>query len=534
MNASTKGATFDRRSVLLFGVIALLSLILRIALAPEVSGLDDAGYLEAAQRVSDGRSLDGLFPLFQFRIGMAYPLGWAMRHSLLRADQFWVLTITAEAVTLCALFVGGTILFGRRAGLIATLLYGQYPLAVQQATLYLPTAFQIAAITAAVALLAVSSRKSGWLGLVLAILSGVAIGLGYLVKEDVALVVPVIAVAALLTRSVRVTLVAAMCAGAAAVFAAESLAYWQLTGHLTHRLAVTSGLGAPPTSDLAISGIWSMDAYLKTLWLLPVQVGLFWWLAIPAVWGGLRSRVRGVRFLSVALIIAFCYLQFGSGSIREYVPLPKTPRYSAIATPFLILVLAAWVAEQLESHRRRTQAAMAVLTLASLPCIFLMSIEASERMKNTLAAVSVIREIKPPRLYTDYYSARLLTLLLPHDTEVIPWYHADFNARVMQVKADPDKDAGAYVLFDRQASKIYTSSYELRLPPAVEDSPHQWRRVWLHHAYGEDGVPRHVLNAIETVADALPQVPLSSRVSRNVRDMIDGDEAALYRVPNAQ
>src|SRR5438045_7418406 len=115
MNVSTR-PTFDRRSLLAFLAIALASLTLRIMLAPEVSGLDDAGYLEAAQHVSDGRSLDNLLPLFRFRVGMAYPLGWAMRHSILRPDQFWVLTTAAAAITFCALFVSATQLFGTRAG----------------------------------------------------------------------------------------------------------------------------------------------------------------------------------------------------------------------------------------------------------------------------------------------------------------------------------------------------------------------------------------------------------------------------------
>ena len=505
--------------------------MLRIGLAPEVSGIDDVGYLEAAQRVSDGRSLDNLYPLFQFRVGMAYPFGWALGHSLLRPDQFWILTTAADAISLCALFVAGTLLIGRRAGLLAAFLYGQYPLAVQNATLYMPNAMQVAAVSAAVALVAIARRqRSPWHSGMLSLLSGVVIGLGYLVKEDVAIIVPVIAIAALSTSMLRRSLVIGVCAGAAVVFALECLAYWYFTGEPFRRLSVA----LPATTGLQIEEIWSMGAYLRTLWLLPVQVGLFWWWAIPAAWVALRSEDRRVRFLGIALVIVFCYLQFGSGSIRQYMPLPKTPRYTAIATPFLILVLASFLSGLFNTRNTQAWIAIAVLTVASVPCIFLMSIEASERMRNTLAAIPVLREARPPRLYTDYYSARLLTLLLPRGTDVIAWYHADFNARVMQVRANPELDAGAYVLFDRQASKIYTSSYEMPLPAAIEHLPTRWRRVWLHHAYGEDSVPRHVLGAIGAAAETLPRVPLASRISRNVHDMLDGDEAALYEVPSAQ
>src|SRR5688500_727852 len=73
--------------------IALAALGLRIALAPHVDGLDDAGYLEAALLVSNGQTLDHLFPLFRTRVGMAYPLGALLSAGWLAPAQFWLLTI---------------------------------------------------------------------------------------------------------------------------------------------------------------------------------------------------------------------------------------------------------------------------------------------------------------------------------------------------------------------------------------------------------------------------------------------------------
>ena len=132
--------------------IALGALALRTSLAPQFDGLDDLGYLEAAQRVSQGRPLDGMFPLFRTRVGMAYPLGWLLQAGWLGPAQFWILTVAAECVTLVSLFVAGWLLAGSAsAGLAAVSLYAIYPLAVQQAVMFYPTAFQVAAIAAAVA-----------------------------------------------------------------------------------------------------------------------------------------------------------------------------------------------------------------------------------------------------------------------------------------------------------------------------------------------------------------------------------------------
>jgi hypothetical protein len=524
-------STVDAYTLAAFCAIAIPSLALRIALSPQVSGLDDTGYLQAAQVVSQGHSLDTLFGLFRLRVGMAYPLGLAMRRGWLQPDQFWLLTVAAEAITLTALFAAARNLVSIRAGLVATLLYGVYPIAVQQTTLYMPTAFQVAAISVAVALLSLAVQsRSTTTDAAMAAGGGVALGLGYLVKEDVALIVPVLALAALLSRFARLRHVVWMCLGAATVFFSECLVYWYTTGNPLFRLTVTSGLGAPP-ADLAITDIWAWNAYIRTLFVLPAQVGLFWWAAIPALWFSLRSSDRSVRFAGAALVLAFCYLQFGSGSFTEFSPLPKTPRYTAIATPFLILTLAVWLAHWSDRSPRPAGAVLTVLTLVSVPCIFLLHISASERMRNTVAVLPVLRDHAPARIYTDYYSARLLTLLLPPRVTVVPWYHADFKGGRMLMRATPQGDSGAYVLFDRQASKIYTSSYEMTLPDEVTQVRREWIPVWSGRAYAEGSFPRSVLSIVGSAAERWPRLPMSSRVAKNIRDMIDADDATLYRIP---
>ena len=74
---------------LLAGVLAF-ALAVRIAIGVHFDGLDDVGYLEAADRVASGRGTSGLGSLFHLRVGMAYPLGWL-------SDRFHPLRITITA-----------------------------------------------------------------------------------------------------------------------------------------------------------------------------------------------------------------------------------------------------------------------------------------------------------------------------------------------------------------------------------------------------------------------------------------------------
>lgn len=515
--------------------VGAAGVLLRVALAPQFDGMDDAGYLDAAQRVSSGRALDGLFPLFRTRVGMAYPLGWLLHAGWLTAGRFWILTTAAECVTMAAVFLVARLIGGARAGLAALMLYACYPIAVQQAAMFYPTAFQVMFIALAVLLICASesSESSAAWRRNCAFAAGVALGLGYLVKEDVAIVVPAILLASLAAGYPRKALAVWVCAGAAVIFAIECGGYWLTTGNALFRIAASSGLAAQEQGQLQIAQIWKWDAFLRSLFLLPVQVGLIWWLAIPALWASWRHGDRRLRFCFVAFLVLAAYLQFGSGSLTSYVALPKTPRYTAILTPFLIVLVGVWLAQTFERGRRmRAVAALALVMCAAVPCIAYLDLASSERTRNTLAVLPALRQAAPERLYTDYYGARVLRILEPDLPQPSVWYHAHFDTREMVMMAEPGTSGGAYVLLDRQAAKVYTSSYQMRLPDQVTSPPQAWKLVWTHRAYGEGTWARAILEGSRTMAARLPNGnPLRSRIDRNIGDLIDGDEAMLYQVP---
>lgn len=534
---SARPADADRATVVAALVIAGAALALRVALSPQFDGIDDLGYFQAAHRVSSGRTLDGMFPLFQTRIGMAYPLGWLLKAGWLQPSQFWVLTSLAECITLASLFACARLLTGTaRAGLAAVALYAIYPLAVQQALVFYPTAFQVASIAAAAALIAAAeTRPRRPARLALALAAGLSLGLGYLVKEDVAIVVPAIALASLITGFPRRSTALVVCGGAAAIFAAECAGYWLSTGQPLFRLTATSGLGAAMEDQLHIKAIWRWDAFLRSLFLMPAQVGLIWWCAIPAVWSAFRRGDARLKFAATTFVILALYLQFGSGSPTSYSPLPKTPRYTALVTPFLVLLVGVWFARLFERGRRVPALALAVVVaIAAVPCLAFSVLASGERTRNTLALLPVIRAMAPGHLYTDYYGAQALRILAPELPDVRVWYHARFDTNQIVVSANPGIDDEAYVLLDRQVAKIYTSSYEMTLPPEIDHPPAAWRIVWSGRAYAEGTLARALLEGIRAAAQRLPNGnPLSSRINRNISDMIDGDHAMLYRVPAA-
>jgi len=513
--------------------IAITAVALRVAFAPQLDILDDAGYLEAARRVSERLPLDNLFPLFRLRVGMSYPFGWLLAAGVVGPAQFWLLTLAADLCALVSLSIAAWLMIGTTEAALCTAgLYAVYPLAVQQSAMYYPTSFQVASIAAACALIALAERSAGarrWLG---AVGAGLSLGVGYLFKEDVAIVVPAMAIASVIAAYPRLGSMAAVCGGAAAVFVGECAFYWVTTGHALFRLTATSGLGAALGADLQISEIWRWDAYVRTLWLLPVQVGVMWWLAVPSAWAAWRSRRQcaGIAFITVVLFIVMVYLQFGSGSLSSYSPLPKTPRYTALATPLLMLTVGAWLTAMFRERAARARAVALVVGLTAVPCLLYLGVSTGERTRNTFAVVPMLKTLGPGSLHTDYYSARVLRLLAP-DRDIAVWYHARFDEHRMTIVAPPLP--GEYALLDRQAAKVYTSSYQLSLPSEVGNVPAGAITIWTHHAYPSGTLTRKALESIRGAAAWLPESNrLRGRIEHSVAEMIEGDDAVLYRLPS--
>ena len=90
----------------------------------------------------------------------------------------------------------------------------------------------------------------------------------------------------------------------------------------------------------------------------------------------------------------------------------------------------------------------------------------------------------------------------------------------------------AYALLDRQAAKVYTSSYQMPLPQAV-DVPASAEIIWTHHAYPPGTASRRLLEAMRGAAAWLPEGnALRRRITAGVSDIIEGDDAVLYRLPS--
>lgn len=538
-NTTTAPIPKSEVSPYVFLVLVFIAIVahtlLRLIIAPQFSGIDDVNYLATVNYLLGSGELSDIgHPLFRFRVGMSLPLVFAVENELLALSSYWHITLLLDSLAQAFVALIAYKLFGTRAAIVAACLWAFYPLAATQSTLYMPTVFQSFFISASILLVAFATNEKNQKYFLLAFFGGFMLGMGYLFKEDTALLVFLIAIAGLISKFKNLAFWFVFACGAATVFFSECIYYFAEYGTPLIRITST-GSNASEVSG-HISGIWHWSAYIRSLLVMPYQVGIYWWLTLIAVIIALKNSCVTLRFLCYCLFLSFAWLQFGTGSFFSYDPLPKVPRYTVLSSIFVILILTWWLNRLWQDHNKLSLGIMAAGTAASVACILFISIQGNERTRNTIAVLPELEKNNIQTIYTDHYSAKLLSILTTGKTNGIEMYHANFSeaklsGNNLQVKITNQPSPGQYVFIDNQQSKIYTLAYEIPLPSSVEEPPSDWQVIWKGNAYAPNSLERDFLEFSQSISNNIPAASFKIRIQRFLSGMIDSDSAVLYYIP---
>jgi 4-amino-4-deoxy-L-arabinose transferase-like glycosyltransferase len=296
---------------------------------------DDMGYAHFAERIANGQ-----FRIehhhYAIRFGMTAPV--ALLYFLFGMQE-WTTVLYPLAGSVAApvlLAAIGCRIGGAVAGLVSGLLLASLPMEALYGGILVPEAVLQPALLAAALLYVVADQRSSPR---LAGLSGVAFGLAFLVKEPAVFVLAAFVLFGLLQRRYRLAI--ALAAGAALVAGTEfALLYWA-TGDpfFIHSAMKVHNAGMQrwaQTLDLP----YRLFKYYPRILLVPSAfVGLHGLIATAAaVYGLLRWKKPVYGLLLLWAAIPFLYLNFGSSSFREYMPLPAAHRYLLVIFPPLLLL----------------------------------------------------------------------------------------------------------------------------------------------------------------------------------------------------
>jgi 4-amino-4-deoxy-L-arabinose transferase-like glycosyltransferase len=339
----------------------LLALLLRLACFTGIYASDDVAYSYYAQRIAEG-SYVPVSHHFAIRYGFILPVG--LIYAVVGISEWATIALPLVASSLSAVLLAliGTRLFSLQVGLAAGLLYATFPIELRHATILVPDGVaQCYILLAVLAHVRTEDRAPMALGA----LAGACIGIAYLTKEPAVFVAPALFLDAVLRR--RWQHAFGIAVGVGAVIAVEHSYYWVATGDLLFRFRSVDShnyvMSIPP-SEWNVPLTYRLFKEYPALMLIPnVHYGVHSLAALvlsaAALWR-FRSD-RRVYFLVIWASLPWLYLNFGSSSLMQYLPIPTRPRYIIFAYPPLFL-LAAWLLADLASKTAwATRAAVSLL-----------------------------------------------------------------------------------------------------------------------------------------------------------------------------
>jgi hypothetical protein len=317
---------------------------------------DDVEYAQLAHRILAGgflRAHQETAPIYPVRIGILAPAAAAFK---LFGVSEWALGVFPLLISLVSIFLAylaGRMFFSERVGIVAALLQALLPIDVRYGTLLYPDPPGALFLNVAILLAYLGSRQSlPRRRAVAGALAGLCLGLSWLCKEAVLFSVPFVAgylLWLIYRERGHVVLAAWMAVGFAGVVGTESGLYaWYVSDPLYHFHAIERHSRNP----WATPWFWPADATWGQLGarlfrdgpetiLLSTRFGLVTAVGALAVCYALFKGWRSYAFVGAWFVYHGLVFNFGSHSLRSYMPLPTSDRYLwPLLLPALLLTAA--------------------------------------------------------------------------------------------------------------------------------------------------------------------------------------------------
>jgi hypothetical protein len=370
------------RPSLIMPLIIVFALAIRLFFFFGMGFSDDLQYSHEAWRVATGTFHDTR-GLLQMRLGVILPIALFYR-------LFGVGSVTLVAYSLCCslglivlVFMLGKMFFSEREGLLASLLLAIFPLDVAGATSAMPDVPQAFFISLAIYHFMGTYRRTlageidfprnlgGYF------ITGLIAGFAYFIRDIAVLIFPFLAIFLIVDYLLaekrenlkealyrRFSAILPVLAGFMVVVLIEGWYHYADTGDFFLRCHIMSAYYSHDRDFFALGGICQdLGFYPREMFHVTADwrfsstryypYGLFYYTIIPALLYVLFFHFKRARVPLIWALFFFIYLQFGSMSLINYIPVHRLPRHLAVITAPALLFLSFALTTIYEGSKRR-------------------------------------------------------------------------------------------------------------------------------------------------------------------------------------
>ena len=328
-------------------LIVLFGLALRLIFFSGMGTSDSLAYSKAANDIDKGIDPDSTLTLTT-RMGLI--CATALSYTLFGINDFSsvLFTLLTSIGSIILIFYFGKLFFNEKTGLMAAFLLSFFPLDVVYSTKLLsdlPSAFFMALGVYFFLYSEIKSKLKYNLGY---FLSGIFIGIGYMIRESALLIGLFFLIYAIYKKRIKKEyFIVAL--GFLVVFLIEMLIFYILAGNPLFRSIASQEYLAEAMVRYNYFGRLSFPIGLLHYPYVILTTNLlsyfyaFIFISIMYCWMFRKKETRIMQFWFISLLL---YLSFGSASLTHYAPFRAVDRYLAIITVPGILLLAYFLSEK--------------------------------------------------------------------------------------------------------------------------------------------------------------------------------------------
>lgn len=454
--------------ILMF-LIVLFSLILRLIFFSGMGISDSLVYSKTAHDINEGRGIDPNSTLtLSTRLGLVLPTAFSYKLFGINDFSSAIFVLITSIASIILMFYFGKLLFNEKIGLIAAFLLSFFPLDVVYATKLasdLPSGFFMA-LGVYVFLYAEMKRKMKY-GLDY-MLSGILIGIGYMIRES-ALLIALFFIAYIIYKRRIKREYFLVPLGVLVIFIIEAFIFFNLTNYFMYRTHASQRYLAE--AIIAYNYFGRLDFPIGLLhypWLFLTNnlLTYFYVLEAIALVYAVINKKKETYIVLIWFITLVLYLSFGSSTLTQYSPFRAVDRYTYIVTIPGILLLAFFLSEKKVAIKKwMMPVTLIFLLLVSIGAVYMR--DDRNLLDNLRQAYQLLKNLDK----TIFVDDRSLAAM-----NYISEYAIAKNLEKYPDRLDKARDS--YIVINRRMIRnLREANHKIKFPEEIENIPKEWKVI---------------------------------------------------------
>ena len=459
---------------ILLAFILVFALTLRLKFFIGLNWSDDVNYVYLADQILKGKYKPSY--MLSLRLMMIYPLALFFRVfgvSNLSATLYPLLTSLAEIVVVYTI---AKLLFNDEVALTSAFILSIFPLHVIYATWIMPDVPLAFFLAFSVLLFLLAEKRNSKL---LMLMSGMLGGMAYLLKLS-GLMIFIFYFFIFLFKSFKRRKVelkySLIFLGLFIILIAEGIFYYRMTGDFMLRYH-RGFLYFSEKERLKHEFQTKFDFYPKVMFNLDnsyrfmftnpyTYFGFFYFIVIISIIYFLKKKERKTMFPIAWFLIMFFYLQFGSMSFKEYIPMHRLTRHLTVLSAPSIILVSRFLQEK--KFKRISIFLLTLLTLNFLYYIENIHYLQTGQVKDVLLIFDYLKEMPEKTIYSDPGTNGHLMFYFKFERN-------DIFRPINSLRCEEVRDS--YVIVNATRAWVELKSLIESIPSCVRNPPENWKKV---------------------------------------------------------